>query len=152
MGFKLRYSTKDDLAALHALWRRSVEATHDFLSTEHLAIISDIVREIYLPSTSFTVAVDVNDAPIAFLGGDAGTIDALFVDPDWFGKGAGKALLEQALTRAPVVRLDVNEANAQARRFYERMGFRAIGRSELDSSGMPYPLMHMEWRAEAQPK
>jgi putative acetyltransferase len=149
--FSLRQSTGDDIAAIHALWRRSVEATHNFLTAEHLQIISDIVREIYLPSTTFLLAVDESDRPIAFLGGDPGTIDALFVDPDWFGKGVGRVLLAEALKRAVVTRLDVNEANAQARGFYERMGFVAVGRSELDSSGMPYPLIHMEWRA-AQPK
>lgn len=112
-------------------------------------MISAIVRDIYMPATTFLLAVDDRDSPVGLLGGEGGAIDALFVDPDWFGKGVGRALLEQALTRAATIRLDVNEANTQARDFYRRMGFVEIGRSEKDGAGMPYPLIHMERRAPA---
>jgi putative acetyltransferase len=142
----LRLSTHDDLPALHRIWRRSVEATHHFLTPAHLEMLSEIVRDYYLPTTIFLLAVDANDQPVAFLGGEGGTVEALFVDPDWFGKGVGRMLMTQALTRAPVLRLDVNEQNAQARGFYERLGFVAVGRSETDGAGLPYPLIHMEWR------
>jgi hypothetical protein len=31
----------------------------------------------------------------------------------------------------------------QALGFYLRLGFEVVGRSELDSNGKPYPLLHM---------
>lgn len=142
----LRPSTPADLPALHRVWRRSVEATHDFLAPEHLETLSEVVRDFYLPTTIFLLATDVNDQPVGFLGGEDGTIEALFVDPDWFGKGVGRVLMDEALKRAPVVKLDVNEQNAKARRFYERLGFVVVGRSETDGAGLPYPLLHLERR------
>ena len=36
--------------------------------------------------------------------------------------------------------------NPQAQAFYERFGFRVVGRSPLDGQGNPYPLLHMAWR------
>lgn len=38
----------------------------------------------------------------------------------------------------------VNEQNAQARGFYERMGFRAYKRSETDEQGAPYPILYLK--------
>jgi putative acetyltransferase len=39
--------------------------------------------------------------------------------------------------------VDVNEQNPAACRFYEACGFVVVGRSELDSTGRPFPLLHM---------
>lgn len=39
--------------------------------------------------------------------------------------------------------LDVNEQNEQAVGFYLHMGFEVAGRSELDGTGKPYPLLHL---------
>ena len=39
--------------------------------------------------------------------------------------------------------MDVNEQNAEARKFYEALGFTVEGRSALDDMGLPYPLLHM---------
>jgi putative acetyltransferase len=142
----LRASTPGDLPALHRLWRRSVEATHDFLAPHHLETISELVRDYYLPTTIFLLAVDADDRPVGFLGGEGEMVEALFVDPDWFGKGVGRLLMEAALKRSQVLKLDVNEANDKARRFYERQGFVVVGRSDVDGSGLPYPLLHMERR------
>ncbi|MGE4049449.1 MAG: GNAT family N-acetyltransferase [Piscinibacter sp.] len=50
------------------------------------------------------------------------------VDPALVGRGIGTSLLAHALrTLSPPVRLYTFQANAGARRFYERHGFRAIG-------------------------
>jgi putative acetyltransferase len=37
----------------------------------------------------------------------------------------------------------VNEQNAQAVGFYEHLGFQRTGRSDKDSQGRPYPLIHL---------
>lgn len=40
-------------------------------------------------------------------------------------------------------RVDVNEQNFEAHRFYLRYGFMNVGRSETDSAGRPFPIIHM---------
>ncbi len=53
-------------------------------------------------------------------------------------------LVEYALQHMKVTKVDVNEQNEQAVGFYEHVGFKTVSRSELDSLGMPYPILHME--------
>jgi putative acetyltransferase len=50
-------------------------------------------------------------------------LDMLFVDPVRQGRGAGRALLADALARGCAT-LESFAANGRARRFYERAGFR----------------------------
>jgi len=47
--------------------------------------------------------------------------------------------------------VDVNEQNPAACRFYEACGFVVEGRSELDSTGRPFPLLHMRLPAPNSP-
>ena len=42
-----------------------------------------------------------------------------------------------------VLTVDVNEQNPRAHAFYRRYGFVDVGRSEVDSAGRPFPLLHM---------
>lgn len=128
---------------LYAVWRASVEATHDFLDPDDLEFYARFVREEYLPGARLTVAVDGDGRPVAFMGVSGDSVDTLFVHPDWRGQGVGRLLLECVLDKDGVVRVDVNVQNEQAVGFYERMGFRQVGRSEADGFGKPYPLAHM---------
>ena len=57
--------------------------------------------------------------------------------------GAGKRLLSYQVNVFGATTLDVNEQNQQALNFYLHMGFEVVGRSELDSTSKPYPLLHM---------
>jgi len=130
----LRLSRADDGAALVDLWRRAVDATHDFLSTEdRLAIDAEVAG--FLPQAPMTVAVDAQDRPLGFM-----LIDVR-------GTGIGRQLLQHALALHPQLSTDVNAQNAQAVGFYLRMGFVETGRSPLDSQGRPYPLIHLRHKA-----
>lgn len=44
-----------------------------------------------------------------------------------------------------VVLCDVNEQNEQAIGFYIYKGFSVAGRSELDGTGKPYPILHLKF-------
>jgi GNAT superfamily N-acetyltransferase len=60
-------------------------------------------------------------------------VHAVYVHPDARGSGASAALMQAAIESAKAkgasrVVLWVNEANTTARRFYERIGFREVGR------------------------
>lgn len=145
----IRRSRPEDVGQLYRVWREAVRATHHFLSPQDFDSISAIVRDKYLPSAALWVAVDDQDAPVAFLGADGDKVDSLFVHPTRHGQGLGRALIEHAFTPDLTVYADVNEANAQAVGFYKRIGFVACGRSETDAAGMPYPLIHMIRRPAA---
>lgn len=139
----IRPSTPADTERLHAVWLASVQATHHFLAPADLEFFSRLVRDQYLPNASLLVAVDENDQPVAFLGATGNQLDALFVHPSSFGQGIARALTRQAFPPGFEITLEVNEANAQARAFYAHLGFRETGRSELDGTGKPYPLIQM---------
>ncbi len=141
----IRLSTPDDVPELFQIWRHAVEATHDFLSEEHLELISQQVRYEYLPIDTFHVAVDAQKRSLAFMGMTGNAIDSLFVDPAEHGKGVGRALVEFAKQSHRTLILDVNEQNPGARAFYERLGFSIVGRSEFDDCGRPYPILHLRY-------
>ena len=146
----LRPSRPDDADALFRVWREAVRATHDFLAPADAERIATLVKDHYLPNAALTVAVDDRGRPLAFLGRTDDMVDSLFVDPEHQGQGLGRALMDEARRQAGgPLRVDVNEQNAGARAFYERLGFRAIGRSATDSAGLPYPLVHL---AETEPE
>lgn len=127
---------------LIAIWRRSVDATHDFLSKEYRAELEDLVSA-FLPEAPLWVAVTEKDEPVAFMLLTGEHMDALFVDPTVRGCGVGKLLIEHALTLAPKLTTNVNEQNEQAVGFYKKMGFKVTGRSETDDLGKPYPLLNL---------
>lgn len=68
----------------------------------------------------------------------------LFMHPDYRGKGIGKVLLTYAVEALGLRKVDVNEQNEGAVGFYRHYGFEVVGRSELDGTGKPYPILHME--------
>jgi ribosomal protein S18 acetylase RimI-like enzyme len=61
----------------------------------------------------------------------AGYIQTICVAPEYRTSGIGRQLMAQAETRifreTPNAFLMVSDFNAEARRFYERLGYRAIG-------------------------
>jgi putative acetyltransferase len=139
----IRLSTGSDTAALAAIWRASVRATHDFLSEADFRDIDILVAEHYLPATRVWVAFDEAGRARGFLGLSGGHVDALFIDPASRGQGVGRRLLAHAEAIAGRLTVDVNEQNAQAVGFYRHMGFETTGRSPRDDAGRPYPLLHM---------
>ena len=96
---------------------------------------------------SFGPERDVLDMPWPYpltsagSGGEVAELYALYVHPAWWSTGTGRALMDQVLAKVcaagyACITLWVLEANARARRFYQRAGFAPDGaRHVLDDLG-----------------
>lgn len=128
-----------------ALWKRSVEATHSFLTEEDVVSLMPSMAEGWKKLPEIWQVTDGAGRMLAFMGIDGDMLEMLFVDRDCRGDGIGRALVTLATGRRGVKRVDVNEQNPEALGFYERMGFAVTGRSETDGEGRPFPLLHMQY-------
>jgi RimJ/RimL family protein N-acetyltransferase len=142
-ALRLRGAVEADHDALVAVWRRAVDATHHFLAERDRDAIEELLPTQYLPAGTLIIA-EADGQPIGFAGVHDGALEMLFVDPTHHGSGVGSALLTAAVQDHAVTRVNVNEQNAAAADFYARRGFEVVGRSSVDDTGRPYPILHLE--------
>jgi putative acetyltransferase len=139
----IRRSIHGDFDALVDIWQRSVRATHHFLSEDEIQHLHQLVRDGALAGLEIWVLCGDADTPIGFMGLSGAKVEALFLAPEYFRRGLGRRLLQHAEQLRGALTVDVNEQNPAAVRFYEACGFVVVGRSELDSGGLPFPILHM---------
>lgn len=125
------------------VWEASVRATHHFLKEEDFEYFKPLILNSYLDAVELKCIRDENENIIGFSGVGGIGLEMLFIHPDNRGSGVGKALLEYAIKVQKITKVDVNEDNEQAIGFYEKFGFKTYERSESDSTGKPYPILHM---------
>lgn len=140
-------ATESDRSHLMQVWEASVRATHHFLSEQDLAVIIPAAREELAHIAPIHCLRDSNGSVYAFMAVEDAMIEMLFVDPTHRGGGAGRRLVEYAITTLGARKVDVNEQNELAVGFYEHLGFRTVDRSALDPLGLEFPILHMELSA-----
>ena len=141
----VRRARPADREPLLDLWERSVRATHHFLTESQITDLRPLVADELSSQAIDWWVFDAADTVIGFLGFANDAIEALFIDPEHKGRGVGTVLVEHAQHLAVgTLRVDVNEQNDVARKFYESRGFVVVGRSPTDLEGRPFPLLHMK--------
>lgn len=152
-GPEIRPARKEDRERLLALWERSVRATHGFLTDRDIVTLRPLVaEELAGTAVDWWVLKSPAAAIVGFLGYTSGTIEGLFIDPDHQRQGAGRLLVAHAQRLAGgALAVDVNEANEQATRAYQALGFTVVGRSPTDAAGRPFPILHMKRAAPGTP-
>ncbi|MBB6670390.1 acetyltransferase [Cohnella nanjingensis] len=130
------------------IWYRAVRLTHTFLAESDIQFYREIVQNGALREVEIWVARNEKQEPTGFIGLVGTKIEMLFVDPESHGRGIGSRLIKHAQQlKGSMLQVDVNEQNDGACAFYKRFGFVQIGRSELDGSGKPFPLLHLEYKS-----
>jgi putative acetyltransferase len=74
-------------------------------------------------------------ASSAFWLSSATRVGGVFVHPDHQGRGIGRALMDRARATRTFLELNVFEANAIGRRFYDAYGFEFVDRYINERSG-----------------
>ena len=125
------------------VWEKSVQATHNFLSQTDFEEIKELVANINFNEFQVFCLTDEN-LVLGFIGVADKKIEMLFLDPKYFGQGLGQKLLSFAIKELTADKLDVNEQNAKALRFYQKYGFETFERTDKDDQGRNYPLLRMK--------
>jgi ribosomal protein S18 acetylase RimI-like enzyme len=145
MEYQIDIVTDTDQPKLLEVWEASVRATHDFVPEEKIGHLKNlIVEKRYFYQPEIFCVRDLSGVVGGFAGVTGDSLDMLFLHPDLIGTGAGKALIQYAISEKGVTKVDVNEQNERAKSFYEHFGFEVISRSETDDNGEPFPLLHMK--------
>jgi len=126
------------------LWESSVRATHHFLKEEDIQYFKPLILNTYLDAVELRCVRADDKKIVGFLGVAPPNLEMLFIHPDYRGNKIGKTLLRYAIDALNVHKVDVNEQNKLAVGFYNYFGFETFKRSELDTSGKPYPTLHMK--------
>jgi ribosomal protein S18 acetylase RimI-like enzyme len=78
-------------------------------------------------------------------------VSAIYVNPEQWGKGIGRALLAASLDRVQKCEFDeitlwVLEANRRARDFYQSFGFTEDGTTKADDQGQGFVARELRYR------
>lgn len=126
-----------------AVWEKSVLATHDFLTSTDFVEIKKLVNNINF--NDFQVfCLTKENVVLGFIGVADKKVEMLFIDPKYFGQGLGQKLLSFAVKELSADKVDVNEQNINALKFYQKFGFETFERTDKDEQGRNYPLLRMK--------
>jgi putative acetyltransferase len=118
-------------------------ATHDFLTSTDFQSIKELVNTIHFNEFEVYCLIN-NENVIGFIGVATQKVEMLFLSPDYFGKGLGKKLLDFAVSKLNANKVDVNEQNLKAVKFYQKFGFKTYEQTDKDDQGNNYPLLRMK--------
>lgn len=141
---KLQTLSDEILDELLIVWEKSVRSSHHFLKEEDIAYFKPLVRNQYFPAVRLFAIRNGSGRIAAFMGLSDDMLEMLFVLPEEQGHGYGKAFVEYATDKCNIYKVDVNEDNEQAYRFYLHMGYEVVGRDAVDPSGKPFPILHLQ--------
>ena len=129
---------------LLTIWEASVRATHAFLNEQHITQIKALIIQHHYFDHVQLFHVERDGKIAGFMGLAYQKVEMLFVDPQFFDQGIGSILIKKAFELG-AHEIDVNEQNQRALNFYLKHGFKQIARSELDSEGRPFPILHLRF-------
>lgn len=155
----LRTASLDDLETISAMLSETWHATYDNIYgrekvgelTQNWHSVPALKNRMNKPRSEFIVCDDGSDiggmAYVTQTDAETSMLHQLYVKPAFQGQGLGKMLLievENCFPDVRKIRLEVEEANERAVRFYEINGFRQVATTPdcgVKGSGIPAVIM-----------
>lgn len=109
---------------------------HPFLDEGFLEAEREQITSTWLPIAD-TLVFESDGHVTGFLALVGNEVGGLFVDPTHHREGIGRALMDEAHARHPILEVNVFEANAGGRAFYQAYGFTEVERRTHQESGLP---------------
>jgi GNAT superfamily N-acetyltransferase len=148
MNFRLRRAVFSDVEAIARLNRHVRRTCFPFLPELYTAE-EDLA---FFRSEVFPVSViwlaEAGDELIGFAAISEGWLDHLYVVPSRHGRGVGSALLAKAKEGNSRLDLWTLQRNENARRFYERHGFRLVELTDGSANEEQMPDARYRWTGD----
>ncbi|MEG6615192.1 N-acetyltransferase [Peptococcaceae bacterium 1198_IL3148] len=122
----IREYQKNDDQELITIWYEASIIAHNFIPSEFWAAEKKNVQEKYLPMAD-TYVKEVDGKIVGFISLIDDYIGALFVSPEYQGKGAGSELISKARSLRKELTVEVYKDNIKAQQFYQKCGFTLVG-------------------------
>jgi len=113
---------REDYSACADIWLAASLLSHDFIPADFWRRNRESMLTDYLPGSQVFIR-DLGGCPAAFAAVKGDYLAALFVRPEFWGRGLGAELLENVLNGRKIMRLNVYQRNRRAVDFYRRFGF-----------------------------
>jgi putative acetyltransferase len=140
----IRQYQHSDLQAVLSAWETATRLAHPFMTEQFLSQERKNVAELYLPNTdTWVVAIDGEVRGfIALMGNEVG---AIFLQPEYHGRRAGKALMDKAQELHGDLEVEVFAENSLGRAFYSTYGFEFAEEKFHQPTGQP--LLRLKYTA-----
>jgi putative acetyltransferase len=119
---QIRQYRESDLEAVLSSWENAARLAHPFMTDDFIAQERNNVAEIYLPNTD-TWVVEIGNKVQGFIALMGNEVGAIFLQPNFHGKGTGKALMDKAQELHGDLEVEVFKENPIGRKFYSQYGF-----------------------------
>jgi putative acetyltransferase len=132
----IRPYSDDDLGEVLDVWYLASLEAHSFLDEDFFDTEREAISDRWLPASETSV-FEIGGRVVGFVSMVGNEVGGVFVVPNRQNQGVGRALLDHVAATRPYLELDVFEANAVGRRFYDAYGFRVVNRDLDDTTGLP---------------
>lgn len=148
MSYQIKKLSSENYSEIINIWEDAVRATHHFLKEEEILFYRPIIIKYLFPDCDLYGILPLQTAENkqsirGFIGTHADKIEMLFISPLYHKQGLGRRLIEFALNKLKIYKVDVNEENLKALGFYQHLGYKIISRDEFDGNGKPHPIIHL---------
>jgi putative acetyltransferase len=132
----IRPYTDEDLADVLDVWYLASLDSHSFVGDDFFDIERQQIAEQWLPASETSV-FEIDGRVVGSVSMIGNEVGGIFVTPEHQHRGIGRALMAHVAASRSYLELDVFEANAVARRFYELYGFRVVNQHINDTTDLP---------------
>ena len=138
----IRKFSGPDMDAVLNIWLEASIEAHSFIEREFWESNIDDMCNVYLPASE-TYVYARDGAVKGFLSMADNTVAALFVSPEFQGRGIGRELLDMACGIRKSLELCVYKKNIRAFEFYKRYGFDVVEERVDERTGEIEVLMRI---------
>lgn len=128
----IRKNKNEDINRIVEIWLEASYKAHDFIDKSYWQSNADQMRDLYIPNSETYVFIEKGIICGFFSLADS-TLAAIFVDPEYQGKGIGSQLLSKAKSIRSKLELAVYKENTISHRFYKNKGFKDV-REQVDKN------------------